>query len=49
MNMNLSSFQMFLVVAVQVWVIVSPIIIIRKLNYLTNLMHAHLETDHESS
>ena len=48
-NFSVSPVQLLLALAFQVWMIVFPIIIIRKLNHLTDLMQAYFETDHESS
>jgi hypothetical protein len=39
-------FQAVLAVAFQVWMIVFPIILIRKINYLTALLQEHLDKDH---
>ena len=48
-TLNLSWAQIWLTAVIQFWIIIAPIIIIRKLNYLTNLMQAHFETDQEPS
>lgn len=37
-NVSVSPLQILLALAFQVWIIVFPIIIIRKLNYLTELL-----------
>jgi hypothetical protein len=36
-------FQAILALAFQVWMIVFPILLIRKINYLTDLLHEHLD------
>lgn len=42
--------QYFLAIVFNVWIIVAPIVIIRKLNYLTALLHAQFEPeDNEAS
>ena len=48
-TMNVSTVQLALALAFQIWIIIFPIIIIRKLNYLTALLQAHFETDNESA
>ena len=48
-NISVSPVQVLLTLAFQIWIIVFPILIIRKLNYLTDLLHSHLETENESS
>lgn len=39
-SVSFTPLQMILSLAFQVWIIVFPIIIIRKLNYLTSLLEA---------
>jgi hypothetical protein len=39
LNVSVSPFQLLLALAFQVWLVVFPIIIIRKLNYLTAVVH----------
>ena len=39
-NLSVSPFQVILALAFQIWIIVFPIIIIRKINYLTSLIAA---------
>ena len=48
-NFSLSPIQALLSVAFQVWLIVFPIIIIKKLNNLTNLLQERFDTDQETS
>ncbi len=40
---NISPVQLLLAFAIQVWIIVFPIIIIRKLNYITEILESSLE------
>ncbi len=44
---NLKLVQMILV-AIQMWIIIAPIIIIKKLNQLTDLLQAQFESNDES-
>jgi hypothetical protein len=37
-NISVSPLQALLALAFQIWIVVFPIILIRKLNYLTNLI-----------
>ena len=39
-NVNLTPLQVILSIAFQIWIVVFPIIIIRKLNYLTDIMQS---------
>ena len=48
-NVSFSPLQVLLSLAFQVWIIVFPIIIIRKLNYLTALLQDQLEPEDETS
>ena len=48
-NISVSPLQVLLTLAFQIWIIVFPILIIRKLNYLTDLLQSHSETENESS
>ena len=48
-DISVSPLQVLLTLAFQIWIIVFPILIIRKLNYLTDLMRSHFETENESS
>lgn len=41
-TVSLSPLQLFLSVAMQVWFIVFPIILIRKINYLTTLIRCQM-------
>ena len=47
-NLSVTPFQAILALAFQVWMIVFPIILIRKINYLTDLLHEHLD-GHQSN
>jgi len=42
-NLSVTPFQALLALAFQVWMIVFPIILIRKINYLTDLLQEHLD------
>jgi len=42
-NLSVTPFQAILALAFQVWMIVFPIILIRKINYLTDLLQDHLD------
>ncbi len=47
-NLSVSPIQVFFALAFQIWIIVFPIIIIRKLNYLTQLLEGDdEETDND--
>lgn len=48
-NISVSPIQLLLSLAFQVWIIVFPIIIIKKLNYLTQLLQQNYDTDNETS
>ena len=48
-SITLSPVQALLTLAFQVWIIVFPIIIIKKLNFLTEILQEHFDTDRESS
>ncbi len=43
MNLSVTPIQLLLAVAFQVWMIVFPIMLIRKINYLTDLLHEHID------
>ncbi len=47
-NISVSPLQVLLTLAFQIWIIVFPILIIRKLNYLTDLLHSQLEPENDS-
>ncbi|MBF0504339.1 MAG: hypothetical protein HQL14_04465 [Candidatus Omnitrophica bacterium] len=47
-NLSVTPFQAILALAFQVWMIVFPILLIRKINYLTDLIHEHLD-EHQSN
>jgi hypothetical protein len=42
-NISVTPFQAILALAFQVWMIVFPVLLIRKINYLTDLLHEHLD------
>ena len=42
-NLSVTPFQAMLALAFQVWMIAFPILLIRKINYLTDLLHEHLD------
>ena len=44
-SLNVTPLQAVLALAFQVWIVVFPIIIIRKLNYLTQLWQEQFPTD----
>ena len=43
-NFSVTPLQLLLTVAFQIWIVVFPIVIIRKLNYLTALIESKSET-----
>lgn len=47
-NISVSPIQMLLSLAFQIWIIVFPIIIIKKLNYLTQLLEENSDADQET-
>lgn len=49
MTVSVTSFQIFLTLAFQIWLIVFPIVLIRKLNYLTALLQEHLDPEPEGN
>ena len=48
-NISLSPVQILSALAFQIWIIIFPIIIIKKLNYLTELLEHYLEGDQTTS
>jgi hypothetical protein len=42
-NLSVTPFQAILALVFQVWMIVFPILLIRKINYLTDLLQEHLD------
>ena len=48
-SFNLTPLQVILSLAFQIWIIVFPIILLRKINYLTALLHEHLSSDEDIS
>lgn len=49
LTVNLSPLQVLLSLAFQLWLIIFPILILRKLNYLADLLQEHLGLNKESS
>ena len=43
LTLSASPIQLLLALALQIWMIVFPIILIRKINYLTDLLHDHID------
>ena len=48
-NLTVTPFQAVLALAFQIWMIIFPIILIRKINYLTDLLNDHLDQHQENS
>lgn len=48
-SLTVTPFQAVLALAFQMWMIVFPIVLIRKINYLTNLLHEHLDGNQDNS
>jgi hypothetical protein len=48
-NFNISPFQVILALAFQVWLIVFPILILKKLNHLTRLLEDRFSSGEEES
>ena len=46
-TINFTPLQLLLSLAFQIWIIVFPILVIRKLNYLTALLEEHLHPEDE--
>ena len=44
-TVNFTPIQLLLSLAFQIWIVVFPIILIRKLNYLTALLEEHLNSN----
>lgn len=44
-SLSVSPIQAFIALAFQVWMIVFPILLIRKINYLTDLLEEHLDEE----
>ena len=49
MNISVTPLQLVLTLAFQIWIVVFPILIIKKLNYLTELLQAQFEVDQDPS
>ncbi len=48
-TVNLTPLQVLLSLAFQIWIVVFPIILIRKINYLTDLIQDQLYPNKEST
>ena len=48
-NLSVSPFQLLLALAFQIWLVVFPIIVIRKLNYLTQLINSFVQNQPNES
>ena len=48
-SLTVTPFQAILALAFQMWMIIFPIVLIRKVNYLTDLLHDHLDEHQENS
>ena len=48
-NISVTPFQALLALAFQIWMVVFPIVLIQKINYLTNLVHEALDKDQDVS
>lgn len=48
-NVSFTPLQALLALVFQVWMIVFPILLIRKINYLTDLLLEHLDEDQRRS
>ena len=46
-SVSLSPLQLILSLAFQIWIVVFPIVIIRKLNYLTDILRSQFDTDNK--
>jgi hypothetical protein len=47
-SLTVTPFQAILAFAFQLWMIIFPVMLIRKINYLTDLVHEHL-SEHEDN
>jgi len=48
-SVSFTPFQAYLAIIFQMWLIIAPILIIRKLNYLTSLIQQQFHPEEESS
>lgn len=48
-SLTVTPLQVLLAFASQIWMIVFPILLIKKINYLTDLLHDHLDQHQENS
>jgi hypothetical protein len=49
LNISVTPFQLLVGFAIQMWMIIAPIILIRKVNYLTSVIQDLHDNKHESS
>lgn len=49
LNLTVTPFQALLALAFQLWIIIFPIVLLRKVNYLTDLLHEHLGLNDEQA
>lgn len=49
LSLTVTPFQALVAMAFQIWMIVFPIMLIKKINYLTDLLHDHLDQHQEKS
>ncbi len=47
-NFSVTPLQALLALAFQMWMIIFPIVLIRKINYLTELLHEHLDSHQDN-
>ncbi len=48
-SLTVTPFQAILALVFQLWMIIFPIMLIRKINYLTDLLQEHLDGHQENS
>ena len=48
-SLSVTPVQAMLALAFQLWMIVFPVILIRKINYLTDLLHDHLDSHQDEA
>ncbi len=48
-TINLTPLQALLSLAFQIWIVVFPIILIRKINYLTDIIQEQFDSNKETS
>ena len=47
-NISVTPVQALLALAFQIWMVAFPIVLIQKINYLTNLIHECLDKDKDA-